>query len=277
MGEIANKENIAELKPAKKTGFDISPTNFEEAMRFAEMVAASNMVPKEFQNQPGNCLIAMQMGSELGIPPLQALQNIAVVNGRPAVWGDLLPALAQAHPQFEYLNESFDESTMTATCEIKRRNQPEQIKTFSKWDAETAGLWGRNTWKQYPKRMLQMRARGFAVRDLFPDALKGVAVAEDIIDLDPKDYSVVGSETRPASNEIQVITNEQALQIDAYITENELPREQLLQYFAKNFNSNTIEGLPTNTFDKVQSVLVEAVNRKKAAQEQQPESSEGAE
>ena len=263
---------MKDLTTVEKVKFDITPRTFEEAQQFAHLVAESNMVPQDFRNNPGNCLIAMQMGAELGIPPLQALQNIAVVNGRPTVWGDLLPALAQAHPQFEYINESFDESSMTATCAIKRKKQPEQVRTFSQADATLAGIWGRNTWKQYPKRMLQMRARSFAVRDVFPDALKGTAVYEDIIDLESKDYSVVESSAQESST----ITADQAAQIEAFIADHNLPHDDIVAYLGKSFSAPSIAQLPANAFGKVMSLLSQSAKKRQAAdsaqaQEPQPE------
>lgn len=180
MGEIAT------LNPSSQT-FSLTPKSLDEAMKYAEIIAKSEIVPADYRNKPANVLVAIQMGMELGLPPLQALQNIAVVNGRPAVWGDSLMAIARAHPSCEYITETFDESTWTATCKAKRRGGPEEVRIFSKMDAEVAGLWGRNTWKQYPKRMLQMRARGFAIRDVFPDALRGIALAEEALDMPPRD------------------------------------------------------------------------------------------
>lgn len=176
--------NITELTPQPSKSFSLTPTTLKEAMDFSKMIADSDICPKDFQGKEGNVLVAVQMGAELGISPIQALQNIAVINGRPSVWGDALPALAKAHPRYEYIDESFDDSTMTATCKIKRKGEPEQTYTFSKADADTAGLWGKGfVWPKYPKRMLKMRARGYAVRDVFPDALKGLQVAEEMQDI----------------------------------------------------------------------------------------------
>lgn len=175
MGEIAH------LNQREET-FSLTPRNLDEAMKYADLIAKSDIVPADYRGKPANVLVAIQMGLEIGLPPLQALQNISVVNGRPAVWGDSLMAIARSHPSCEYITETFDEQTTTATCRAKRKGGPEEVRTFSKADAETAGLWGRNTWKQYPKRMLQMRARGFAIRDTFPDALRGIALAEEVQD-----------------------------------------------------------------------------------------------
>lgn len=182
-------DKVHELQPRQSNSFSLTPSTLDEAMKFSGMIADSDICPKDFKGKAGNVLVAVQMGAELGIPPLQALQNIAVINGRPSVWGDSLPALARNHPKFEYIDETFDNQTMTATCKIKRRGEPEQIYTFSQSDAQTAGLWGKQgPWQTYPKRMLKMRARAWAIRDVFADALKGLQVAEEVMDYsEPRD------------------------------------------------------------------------------------------
>ena len=170
------------------TGFDLRPTNMNEAMQMATMIAGSQLAPKDFKGKPEDTLVAMMMGNELGLNPMQAIQNIAVINGRPSVWGDALLALVQNHPKFGSIEETFDKTSMTATCIVSRKGGKAHTETFSKEDAEIAGLWGRNTWKQYPKRMLQMRARGFALRNQFADALLGLITAEEAQDF-PVDTS----------------------------------------------------------------------------------------
>ncbi|MEY8240082.1 MAG: hypothetical protein RPT25_07035 [Cycloclasticus sp.] len=152
----------------------------DEAMRLADLMANSDMVPKDFRGKPGNILIAVQMGAEVGLPPMQAIQNIAVINGRPALWGDAVKAVVLASPLCEKFEEGFDDANMTAWVVVKRKGHAERTITFSQADAEAANLWEKQgPWKQYPKRMLQMRARGFAARDEFADVLKGLSVAEE--------------------------------------------------------------------------------------------------
>ena len=161
--------------------FDLSPQTFDQALTFSQYLADSDMVPKDYKGKPGNCLIAMQWGAEVGLKPLQALQNLAVINGRPALWGDSVIAIVRASPLCEYVIETDDGHT--ATCKVKRRGEPEQVRTFSVDDARSAGLAGKQgPWTQFPKRMRQMRARAFALRDVFPDVLRGLPVAEEIMD-----------------------------------------------------------------------------------------------
>lgn len=166
----------------------ITPTNFDEAWRVAQLFARSNLVPKDYRDQPENCLVAMQMGAEVGLKPLQALQGIAVINGRPSIWGDAMWALVQGHQVVEDAHETFDPETMTATCTIRRKGRAQPyVQSFSKADAVTAGLWGKaGPWTTNPRRMLQMRARAFCARDAVPDVLKGLSVAEEALDIPPE-------------------------------------------------------------------------------------------
>lgn len=164
----------------------LRPASFNELATFANMAAKSALVPRDYQNKPENIMIAVQMGSEIGLAPMQAIQNIAVVNGRPAVWGDALPALCKMHPAWQGMKEEIqgEGDAMRAVCEVHRKGDNPVVVTFTVEDAKRAGLWGKaGPWQQYPKRMLQMRARGFALRDAFPDALKGLISAEEAQDI----------------------------------------------------------------------------------------------
>lgn len=177
--------------------FDLSPRTFEQALTFAGYLADSDLVPKDFKGRPGNCLIAIQWGAELGLKPMQAVQNLAVINGRPALWGDAVIALVRASPLCEFVIETDDGST--ATCRVKRRGAPEQSRAFGMDDAKTAGLLGKvGPWTQYPKRMRQMRARAFALRDVFPDVLRGLPVAEEAMDMPAERYMGPVEEVKPA-------------------------------------------------------------------------------
>jgi hypothetical protein len=163
-----------------------APTTLSEAIQFSEMLSTSTMVPKQYNGKPTDILVAMQWGAELGLAPLQALQNIAVINGKPSVYGDAAMALVQNNPVCEDIEEFMeDEGTPnpSAVCVAKRKGRKPVTAKFSVEDAKRAGLWGKQgPWTQYPKRMLQMRARGFALRDAFPDVLKGLITIEEALD-----------------------------------------------------------------------------------------------
>lgn len=160
-----------------------SPKNLAEALQLAQSLAKADIVPAAFKGRPENILVAIGMGTELGLNPFQALQSIYVVNGRPCLWGDAVPGIIMASGEMEVFDESFDDKNMIATCRTKRKGNPiEVIRHFSKEDATRAGLWGKDTYKQYPRRMLQMRARSWALRDAYPDLLRGLQIREEVED-----------------------------------------------------------------------------------------------
>lgn len=169
--------NVTTL-PQQKQSFSLTPQSLDEALRFADMLSKSNMVPKDYQGNPANCIIAMQWGMEIGLQPLQAMQNIAVINGRPAIWGDAMLALVRGSGLLEYIKE--DPTAEGCTCTVKRRGDPDEVtREFTVEDAKKAGLYGKQgPWQTAPKRMMQMRARAFALRDVFTDVLRGVHIAE---------------------------------------------------------------------------------------------------
>ena len=160
--------------------------SFDDAFRFSKMVAASEFAPKDFKGKPESCMLAIQHGSEVGLSPMQSLQSIAVINGRPTIWGDAALALVQSSPVCEYVKEYVEGQgdNLTAVCEAKRRGYPAPtVSRFSMADAKRAGLAGKSgPWSQYPERMLALRARGFALRNAFADALRGLITAEEAQD-----------------------------------------------------------------------------------------------
>jgi hypothetical protein len=160
--------------------------SFDDAFRFAKMVAGSEFAPKDFKGKAESCLLAIQHGSEVGLSPMQSLQSIAVINGRPTIWGDAALALVQSSPVCEYVKEYVEGQgdNLTAVCEAKRRGYPAPtVSRFSMADAKRAGLAGKSgPWSQYPERMLALRARGFALRNAFADALRGLITAEEAQD-----------------------------------------------------------------------------------------------
>ncbi len=177
---MTTENQVAVAQPGRS--FALTPRSLDEAMQFAGMLAKSSIVPKDFIGNPGNILVAVQWGAEIGLAPLQAMQSIAIINGRPAIWGDAALALVRGSGLLEYISETHEGDV--AVCTLKRKGEPEAVRTFSMEEAKRAGLTGKSgPWTQYPKRMLQLRARAFALRDVFPDVLRGVHVAEEAQDI----------------------------------------------------------------------------------------------
>lgn len=183
-GAIANALTVLSRQVA-------TPKTPAELFALAEYVAKSDLVPKDFKDKPANCAIAIAMGMEVGLAWGQALQSIAVINGRPSIWGDAALALVMAHPQFEAIDEN-ESNDGAGVCILKRRGMPPRRSEFTVEMARTAGLLGKDTYRQHLGRMLQRRARARAIADLFPDALKGMAVREDNEPIDVTPVPVTG-------------------------------------------------------------------------------------
>lgn len=161
----------------------IVPSTIEEAYRLAQAVATSGMAPKGYSNAE-QCMVAIMRGLEIGLTPFQALDKIAIVNGRPMLWGDGVIGLVRGSGLCEFIQERIEGEgdSMVAICVTKRKGEPEPVEgRFSVAQAKKASLWGKSgPWQQYPERMLKMRARGFCLRDTYADVLGGLYIREEI-------------------------------------------------------------------------------------------------
>ena len=192
-----NTDNVkTEELAVAKTAAIKAPINFgeqgvqlaslEDAFRFANAVAASGFAPRGME-KPEAILVAIQLGAELGLTPMSALQNIAVINGRPAIYGDAALALVRSSGLLEVFREEeigeVGKDTQGIKDTAKRKGFDEATESFTVADAKLSKLWGKSgPWSDYPKRMLKFRARGFILRDLFGDVLKGLRTMEEVRD-----------------------------------------------------------------------------------------------
>lgn len=159
------------------------PSDLEAAYAFAERISKSKLIPESFQGKPDDILVAMMWANNLKMPVLQILQGLAIINGRPVLWGDTALAVVRASGLLEDMKEEIQvvDGVLVAVCSMKRKGQSTAIvRTFSFTQAKTAGLAFRNVWSKYPQRMLQMRARSFAIRDGFADVLNGIGVEDEL-------------------------------------------------------------------------------------------------
>lgn len=179
--------------------YSFLPKGLDETTKYAQMIVKTGFCPDSFlfnkqariplDESIANIVIAIMYGYDLGLRPLQSLHCIAVINGRPTIWGDGALAVVLASGLVEDFNEVCGTDALKAgmgECQIKRKGSPTPIVgKFSVDDAKKAQLWTKSgPWTNYPGRMLQMRARAFALRDGFADVLKGIAIAEEVRDID---------------------------------------------------------------------------------------------
>lgn len=200
-----NHTDLATLKDESKEVHHMRPNRLEDSlfskelaphyMQLATKLASSELVPKSFRNKPQDLFICWAMGYQVGLTPEQSMQCIAVINGKPSMWGDDMLALCMAHKDFDDIIEEplldANHAVVGYTCTVKRKGRADKINIFTLEMAKKAGLLAKGgVWIQYTDRMLKLRARGFTLRDAFPDALKGIKPREEVEDYIDAEYRV---------------------------------------------------------------------------------------
>ena len=177
----------------------LQPSTLDQALSIAEALSRSTFIPKSYQGNPSNILVAMQMGSEIGLGPLQSLQSICVINNQPSLFGDALMALVQGSALCEWFCEGFDEESQCGWARTKRRGRQETEQKFTMDMARRAGLTEKSgPWKQYPERMCKLKARNWLCRDVYPDVLRGFSRL-NVVERDLVEEKVVSDVSEPDS------------------------------------------------------------------------------
>ena len=182
------------LPMVQKRSFGIIPRGIDETIKLAKIMSSSGLMPKCIQT-PEAVFVAMQMGAEIGLSPMASVQNIAVINGRPGIYGDAVMAVVRASGLLEEIKEWAEGERKTTAwtfyCRIKRKGFEVATGSFSWAEACEAGFDRADTsspWKKWTNRLMQFKARNFVMRDQFADILKGIRTVEensDAIDLEP--------------------------------------------------------------------------------------------
>lgn len=184
----------------------------DDYWRFAGFIIRAGVAPKDMKS-PEAIVVAMQLGAEVGLPPMAAIQNVMVINGRPSLFGDVQLGVIRSTRLFD--DNAFREwfegegDDLTAYCRVRRIGGQPITQRFSVRQAKRAKLWNKiGPWTDYPERMLQWRARGWALRDGFSDALKGLSLsveeARDFIDVEPMAESVM-PEPKPGQSRSEAL------------------------------------------------------------------------
>ena len=205
MNPTQSPSTAVAIRPASSGfGLVMSPQTIEQAEKFCQMLAKTEFVPKAFRGKPDSIMVVGAMGARLGVDVFTAMSGIADINGKPCVYGDLMLAVCLNHPEFEDCLESVEgkayEDTFTAVCTARRKGREPVTRSFSVIEAKEGGLWKKpGPWTTAPQRMLQMRARAFALRDTFADALAGMHGVEEMEGIvDVTDSVTVHADPKPA-------------------------------------------------------------------------------
>ena len=181
------------------TGLDFE--NFEKGMKFAEFLSKSKLIPVQFQGKPEDILVAIMWGT----------------------FGDAPKALCMKYGK---VIEEWDSQNSMWIVTCKREGYPDVVQTFGYNDAIAAGFisydpksntfgLGRrksDAWLSNPKRMCQMRARSFALRDAFPDILNGINFEGDGYDEIPNPAVETVTEVTPDVQQITEQKNNELMQ-----------------------------------------------------------------
>lgn len=176
------EESVRQLEARVNRPSPMRLDSWEDVESFAERAAVADLTPQNYQGKPNDIIMAVMKGKEVGLPPITALESIAVIDKKACIYGQAVPGLCWASGKCEDIQEFFEgeegTDTYTAVCIVKRRGAPSPfIGRFSVKDSKVAGLYGKRVHGTYPKRMLQWRAR-YALDDAFPDVLMGLATRE---------------------------------------------------------------------------------------------------
>ncbi len=186
-----------------KTG-ELSTDQWTLMRNQAEALVKSGFLPVAI-NTPEKALAIMQKGRELGIPPMEAMSSINVIQGKPSVSPQLMLALARRTGELEDLQ--MDVSDKVANVTVKRKGQSAYTTTFGIKEATDLQLITKDNYKKQPGVMFQWRALAQNLRVTFPDAIAGLYLVEEMI---PGEETITtrGSVQMPKSIENKPIETE---------------------------------------------------------------------
>jgi hypothetical protein len=166
---------------------------FELAQRKAQIYAKSTLVPKEYQNNIGNVLIAENMARRMGADTLMVMQNLYIVHSRPGWSAQFLIACFNSCGRFSAIKYKFSGEPGTEgwgctayTTELATGEVIEGT-TITIWMAKKEG-WSTKTgskWQTMPEQMMRYRAATFLIRSTAPEIGMGLLTREEIEDISP--------------------------------------------------------------------------------------------
>lgn len=151
-----------------------------DAKEFAEMACHTGMVPAIFRGKPDDATVAILYGAELGMPPHQALQQIFVINGKPAIYARTMAGLLMPHG---YLFKTVETSDTSVTVQGTGPRGEVETSTWTIERATKAGYVSNKLYKTDPQAMLYAKALGEVARKIAPDVLMGMTYTREELEL----------------------------------------------------------------------------------------------
>lgn len=168
----------------------------QDTINFANSVAGGSLLPRDYQRNPANVIIAVNLGQSMGLSPAESLYRINVIQGKPTASAELIAA--QVRKAGHKLRITKDEARQSVTATVVRCDDPDYPISETRdaaW-AQRMGLASKDNYRKQPMTMLTWRAITAAAREACPEALYGVAYTPDEMhDMDPQP---VQAEVEPA-------------------------------------------------------------------------------
>ncbi len=178
-------ENLIEIKKSV-LGFD--PRIFNTQIQMANAFAKSGILPAALRNKPNDIVIILQLALELNLPPMQAINGINVIQGKPTISPQLMLAMIYKTYPETILQIKEDNESRTVTVRIARNKDDSfHESTWNVSKATSMGLIGKDNWQKQFMTMCKWRAVAEVVRTKFPHVIMGLYTSEE---LDAKDQYV---------------------------------------------------------------------------------------
>ncbi len=187
-------ESKAQLATTTDESVYASIQTFENAQRMAKSLAQSNLVPDLYRGQNGfsNCLVALEIANRMKMSPLQVMQNINIIKGKPSWSATFIIAMIQSRYDDLDYEMSGKGETLACKCVATRRRDKKKVEgsTVSIKMAQDEG-WTKNPkWRSMPEHMLKFRAATFFGRQYIADLLAGIQTEDEVVDIEPVEINV---------------------------------------------------------------------------------------
>lgn len=165
---------------------------WELVQRQAKALAQSSLVPKEYQGNIANVVVAMDVASRIGAAPLQVMQNLDIIHGRPSFRAKFLIATVNASKAWtpiRYETSGDDASHKGYKCRAYAKCRETDETCHGPWitwtmvDAEGWSKKSGTKWKTMPELMFCYRAAAFWTRLYAPELSLGIQTTEEVMDV----------------------------------------------------------------------------------------------
>lgn len=167
----------------------------DAASRLATALCSTAMVPKQYQGKPDDGAAAILYGAELGMNPIQSLQNVMVINGKPGVEARTMVALLKTKG---YRVETVESSDTSVTVRGVAPSGHEEVSTWTIDRAAQAGYTSNALYKKIPQQMLYAKAATEVARKIAPDVLLGIAYSTEELRLEGAVKATATRKDRPS-------------------------------------------------------------------------------